>query len=125
MVSKFCASYTIFLDSGCLSQLFTEVTTGDGVDKTKIALIYTLLAAGCQLHWGQGPQCDIGKGRSGAVALFSQALECSEAVCEAASTAAFQARFHLKVSVKLLIFVFQALLSMVKSILLSQIASQL
>jgi hypothetical protein len=118
-------SYTTFLDSDYLSRLFVEVTAGNGVDKIKIGLIYTILAAGCQVHWGQEPQCDISKGKIGAAALFSKALECSEAVSEAASPTAFQVSFRHKVSFPLLKSGAQALLSMVRTITASNCVSAL
>jgi hypothetical protein len=101
------------------------VTTGSGVDKTKIALIYTLLAAGCQVHWGQGPQCDISKGKTGAAALFSKALGCTEAVSEAASATAFQVRLSHKTEDRFLTNRLQALLSMVRTTNLLQSSFQL
>lgn len=85
------SSYSTFLDSEYLRQIFLEITTENVTDKTKIALIYTILAAGCQLHWAQGAERDINKGRNGAGVLFSKAIECSEAISETASTTAFQA----------------------------------
>ncbi|KAL3424525.1 hypothetical protein PVAG01_03806 [Phlyctema vagabunda] len=89
--------YTAFLDSEFLNQLFAEVTTQNSLDKSKIAIVYTILAAGCQLHWGTGPQNDLNKGREGAATLFSKTFGCSEVISETASPLVFQALLSMSI----------------------------
>ncbi|KAH8819346.1 hypothetical protein F5884DRAFT_864918 [Xylogone sp. PMI_703] len=91
--------YSLFLDSEYLSQILNEVVTRATIDKTKTALIYTILAAGCQLYWSQPARRDFSKARKDSAVLFSIALGCTEAVSEAVSTTAFQALLSMSIFV--------------------------